>query len=258
MKVTGTGRLAAVAGVAAIATAGAVIARADDPGARTAQANGGLRVSPAGIERQAAAGVANTVTVTNDSRETLEITVNARPWRQSSTGQTSPNRRRTLGGVSISDKEFSLGSGDSKQLTVTKTSGSPLFGALEVIGLPRNADDRKGVVTGYRIVGALRFNPAERTFKLSIGSLKVSKKSLVLSVRNSGNTVEPVIGNVRLKGPLGTRQTSVDSTRILPRKRISLPLMSTKRLTPGRYTATITLRQGGQRFEATKRVRIRR
>lgn len=68
MKVTGTGRLAAVAGVAAIATAGAVIARADDPGARTAQANGGLRVSPAGIERQAAAGVANTVTVTNDSR----------------------------------------------------------------------------------------------------------------------------------------------------------------------------------------------
>jgi hypothetical protein len=258
LKVSGTGRLVAAAGVVAVATAGAVIARADDPSARTAQSAGGLRVSPAGVERDAAPGVANPVTVANRSRESLTITVNARPWTQSSSGATSPNRRRTLRGVTISDKEFTLAPGASKEVMVTQTSGSSLYGALEVIGLPRDADEQKGIVTGYRIVGALRYHPTARTYKLSAGKAKISKGFIVLPVRNSGNTVEPVTGTVRVKGPLGTRQGSIKATRILPRKRISLPLVSAKRLTAGRYTATITLRQGTERVEITKRIRVRR
>jgi hypothetical protein len=258
LKVSGTGRLVAAAGVLAVATAGAVIARADDPPAHTAQSEGGLWVSPAGIERQAAAGVANPVTVANRSRETLTITVNARPWTQSSSGSTSPNRRRSLRGVTVSDKEFTLAPGATKDLTVTQTSGSSLFGALEVIGLPRDAEDEKGIVAGYRIVGALRYNPAAPTYKLSAGKAKISKRFIVLPVRNSGNTVESVMGSVSVKGPTGLRRDSIESTRILPRKRVSIPLMSTKRLTAGRYRVTVTLRQGDQRFEVTKRVRVRR
>ena len=109
-----------------------------------------------------------------------------------------------------------------------------------------------------RIVGALRYHPTARTYKLSAGKAKISKGFIVLPVRNSGNTVEPVTGTVRVKGPLGTRQGSIKATRILPRKRISLPLVSAKRLTAGRYTATITLRQGTERVEITKRIRVRR
>ena len=57
LKVSGTGRrVVAAAGVLAVATAGAVIARADDQSARSAQSAGGLAVSPAQIERSAAAG----------------------------------------------------------------------------------------------------------------------------------------------------------------------------------------------------------
>jgi hypothetical protein len=258
LKVSGTGRLVAAAGVVAVATAGAVIARADDQDARTAQSRGGLWVSPAGIERDAAPGVANPVTVANRSRESLTITVNARPWTQASSGNASPNRRRTLSGVTVSDKEFTLAPGASKELTVTQTSGSSLFGALEVIGLPRNAEDRKGIVAGYRIIGALRYNPTARTYKLSAGAAKVSKGFVVLPIRNSGNTVDPIAGTVRMRGPLGTRQGSVKALRILPRKRVSVPLVSAKGLTAGTYTATVTLRQGKERFEFSKRIRVRR
>ena len=258
LKVSGTGRLVAAVGVVAVATAGAVIARADEQSARTAQSSGGLRVSPAKIERQAAPGVASPVKVTNNSREALTISVNARPWTQSSSGLASPNRRRTLSGVTISEKEFTLAPGAEKDLTVTQTAGTSMYGALEVVGLPRNASTRKGIVTGYRIVGALRFNPAVRTYNVSAGAAKVSKGFIVLPVRNTGNTVEPVSGSVRVSGPLGTRQGSVKATRILPGKRVSVPLVSTKGLTAGTYRASVTLRQGDKRFTVSKQIRVRR
>jgi len=262
LKVSGTGRrVGAAAGVLAVATAGAVIARADDQNARTAQATGGLAVSPAQIERPAAAGAANVVTLANNSRETLNITVKARPWTQSSSGLASPNRRRTLSGVTVSDGSFTLAAGAKRDVTVTlggAPAGGSLYGALEVVGLPRTAQTRKGVVTGYRLVGALRYNPATPTYALSVASAKVSKGMIVLPIRSTGNTAEPVTGTVRVRGPLGTRQGSIKATRILPRKRVSVPLVSTKGLTAGRYTATVSLRQGDKRFNVSKRITVRR
>jgi hypothetical protein len=261
LKVSGTGRVVAAAGVLAAATAGAVIARADDQGARTAQTSGGLAVSPATIERAAAAGVANAVTVTNNSREALNITVKARPWTQSSSGLASPNRRRSLSGVTVSDGSFTLAAGAKQDVTVTlggAPAGGSLYGALEVVGLPSKAKTGKGVVTGYRLVGALRYNPATPTYALKGASAKVSKRMIVLPVRSTGNTAEPVTGTVRVRGPLGTRQGAIKATRILPGKRVSLPLASTKGLTAGRYTATVSLRQGSKRFTISKRITVRR
>jgi hypothetical protein len=251
----------AAAGVLAVATAGAVIARADDQNARTAQTSGGLAVSPATIERAAAAGVANAVTVTNNSRAALEVTVKARPWTQSSSGLASPNRRRSLSGVTVSDDSFTLAAGAKRDVTVT-LGGAPargsLYGALEVVGLPRNAATRKGVVTGYRIIGTLRYNPATPTYALTAAAAKISKGSIVLPVRSTGNTAAPVTGTVRVRGPLGTRQGAIKATRILPGKRVSLPLASARRLTAGRYTVTASLRQGNKRFEISKRITVRR
>jgi hypothetical protein len=262
LKVSGTGRrVVAAAGVVAVATAGAVIARADDQDARSAQTTGGLAISPAKIERAAAAGAANAVTVANNSRQTLTVSVKARPWTQSSSGLASPNRRRTLSGVTISDDSFTLAAGAKRDVTVTlggAPAGGSLYGALEIIGLPRNAATRKGVVTGYRLIGALRYNPVTPRYALSASSAKVSKGMLVLPIRNTGNTAEPVTGTVRLRGALGTRQSSIRATRILPRKRVSVPLASTKGLRAGRYTATVSLRQGTERINITKRIRVRR
>ena len=229
LKVSGTGRrVVAAAGVLAVAAAGAVIARADEQSARSAQTSGGLAVSPAHDRaRQPAAGAANVVTVANNSREALTVSVKARPWTQSSSGLASPNRRRSLSGVTVSDDSFTLAAGAKRDVTVTlggAPAGGSLYGALEVVGLPRTAATRKGVVTGYRLIGALRYNPATPTYALTGAAAKVSKGTIVLPVRSTGNTAEPVTGTVRVRGPLGTRQGSIKATRILPGKRVSLPL----------------------------------
>jgi hypothetical protein len=266
LKVSGTGRRAiAAAGVVAAIAGGAVIARADDPPARAAQATGGLAISPIVIERQATVGASNILTVANKSREAVNVTVAARPWTQSASGKTSPNRRKTLPEIAVSEDSFTLAPGANKEVTVTLRSaprGNSLYGAVEVIGLPRDVASRKGVVAGYRLIGTMRLNPAAKTYNLSAGAARIvgkgSNRTLTLAVRNAGNTIDPVTGSVRLRGPLGTREVPVDGTRILPGKSLRLALARTSRLQPGRYTAVVSLRQGSERLNVTKRIRVRR
>lgn len=205
------------------------------------------------------------MTVANKSRSALDVRVKTRPWIQSSSGATSPNRRRTLGGVRVSDEAFTLAPGASKQVTVTLAgmpSGGSLFGALEVVGLPEDLEDRKGIVTGYRLVSALRYTAAVPRSAFRPGAVKVvgkgRDKTLTLSVRNTGNTIEPVSGRVRLRGALGTRNASVKATRILPGKSIRLGLFSGGALRAGEYTATIRLTQAGETKNLTKRITVRR
>jgi hypothetical protein len=251
--------------VVAAIVGGAVVARADDPGARAAQATGGLSLSPIVIERQTAVGGSNILRIANNSREEIDVTVTARPWTQSSSGNTSPNRRKTLPALAVSEDKFSLAPGANKEITVTLRSaprGNSLYGAVEVIGLPTNVARRKGAVVGYRLIGTVRLNPPTPTYNLRAGAARItgkgSKRMLTLTVRSTGNTIEPVTGSVRLRGPLGTRQGSVDGMRILPGKTLRLGLVRASGLQPGRYTATIELRQGSERLNVTKRIRVRR
>jgi hypothetical protein len=254
-----TGAVAAIAG-------GTVIARADDgPSAKAAQASGGLSLSPVMIERPAAVGAANVVTVANKSEDPLAVTVAARPWTQSASGAVSPNRRGTLGAVSLSDDSFTLAPGASKPVTVTLRSaptGGSLYGALEVVGLPADAKKRKGVTLGYRLLSSLRLNSSTPTYGLKGGSVKVtgkgSKRVVTLSVRNTGNTIEPVTGAVRLRGPLGTQNGTIKATRILPGKTVRLALGTGRSLPAGSYSATITLTQAQKRTTITKKIRVRR
>jgi hypothetical protein len=264
--VSGAGRrVVAIAGVVAVAAAGAVMARADDDGARKAQDTGGLSVIPAKIERPAVIGAANVVSIANNSNEALTVAVTARPWTQSSSGLVSPNRRSELGAVAVSEDSFILAPGAKKDVSVTlrsTQSGGSAYGALEVIGLPPETTTRKGVVTGYRILGTLRYTPATRTYNIAAGSAKVagkgSKRALAVTVRNRGNTVEPVSGTVRVRTSLGTRQGVIRDTRILPGKSVALPLLPVRGLRPGSYRASIELEQGDKTFNITKRIRVRR
>jgi hypothetical protein len=261
-----TGRRVVVAGaVLAAATGGAVIARADDARPRAAAAAGGLAITPVLIEKPAAVGPVATVTVANRSKEKLDVTVTARPWVQSSSGAVSVNRRKTLGAVGVSDDGFALAPGASKVVAVTlraAPSGGSAYGGLEVIGLPAGAADKQGVVAGYRLVSSLRLNPAKPVLRLEASAAKLAgagaDRAAVLPVRNAGNTLEPISGSVRLKGPLGTRQRSIGKLRILPGKTVNLLLSSAKSLPAGSYTATVQLAQGTATTSITKRLRIKR
>jgi hypothetical protein len=264
--VSGTGRKTiAAAGVLAAIAGGAVIARADDPGARTAQSSGGLSASPVLIERTTQVGGTNTVTVANRSGGTLDVTVNARPWTQSASGLVSPKRTATLANMDVSEKSFELAPGKTKDVTLTLKSapaGGYLYGAIEVVGVPNDLAKRKGVVAGYRILGSLRFNSPAPVYNLKLGAAKVagkgSKKTLTLAVRNAGNTIAPVTGTVRLKGPTGTKNLSVKGTRILPGKNIALGLASGSSLSAGKYTATVALTQAKKKTTISKRITLRR
>ena len=204
---------AGAAVAAAVVTAGAVIAQADGTKAGVAALPGGLAVANGSVERQAVPGAANTFKVTNNSAKALAVAVNARPWTQSASGQASPNRRSTLLNIGLSESAFTLAPGDSRDVTVTLKSAPQgyQYGALEIVGLPTDLAKRKGIVTGYRLVGALRYKSAAPTYALKVGAAKVKSGMVTLGVTSSGNTAEPVSGTVRLKGPLGTRQASVKS-----------------------------------------------
>jgi hypothetical protein len=261
-------RAIVAASVAAAIAGGAVIARADDaaqPRATAAATDNGLGIRPAVIEMTAAAGPVHTVRVENHSKQTLSITLAARPWVQSSGGAVSADRRRTLAGVSLSATSFSLAPKGVKDVTVTLGSvpaAGYVYGGIEVIGLPADAADQKGVTVGYRLISSLRLNPAAPVLSLKAGSAKVvgsgDARAVVLPVRNAGNTVQPVSGSVSLKGALGTRRRSISALRILPGKTVNLLLSPAKILSAGSYTASVRLKQGKQTTAITKKLRITR
>ncbi len=254
----------AVAGVvvAAAVAGGAVIARADGAPPRASAAAGGLVLKPVLIEKQAAAGIVGTVLIANHSAKRVDVTVAARPWIQSSSGAVSVNRRKTLSSIQFSDTSFSLAAGGEKTVTVSSSGATPLFGGIEVIGLPAGAADQDGVVVGYRLIGSLRLNPAATQLGLKAGKPKVTgsgkQAAVVLPVKNTGNTVQPVTGTVSLKSALGTRRRDLHSVRILPGKTVNVLLSTIRALRPGSYTAKVRLTQGGETMTVTKKVRVKK
>lgn len=249
----------AVVAAGVLVAGGAGLAQAGDArNGRIAADDGGLSVSPFGVERTAAVGAKDEITIANRSKAALTITVKARPWTQSASGAVSPNRRSTLGAVKVSEGDFTLAPGQERKLDVTlgaTAANGSLYGALEVVGVPEDVASRKGVVTGYRLVGALRYHPSAKTYKLTAGTPKVSKGQVLLPLRSEGNTNDAVTGTVRLKGALGTKNGSIKATRILPGKRVNLALG--KNLRAGSYTATVSLKQGKLKTTVTKKLRVK-
>jgi hypothetical protein len=261
MSMVGRRAFAGVVVLAAV-SGGAVIARADDAKPRAAAAEGGLKVGPVVIEKPAAAGAVATLTVANNSSKRVDVKLAARPWVQSSSGAVSLNRKKSLSGIELSDTSFELAAHAHKDVAVTSSNGASLYGGIEVIGLPDGAEDKDGVVLGYRLVSSLRLNPATPVLSLVASNPKVtgsgSKRAVVLPVKNAGNTVQPVSGSVSLKSALGTRNRDLDSLRILPGKRVNVLLSRTGALKPGSYTATVRLTQGGKTTTVSKKVRVSR
>lgn len=228
---------------------------------RIAQDQGGLAVAPLKVDRAAAVGATDSITVSNRSQETLSIEVKARPWTQSSTtGDVAPNRRGSLGGVRVTGGSFSLAPGQERAVDValvSAPSGGSLYGALEVVGLPADVKTRKGLVTGYRLVGPLRYQPAEKTYSLRASAARVRDGKIVLPVRSRGNTNAVVSATAEIRGATGTKRGSARAA-ILPGKQVNLALLSAKSLRAGTYTVKARLKQGTQTTTVTKTVRVKR
>ena len=148
---------------------------------------------PGTIEHGAQPGALATMTVANRSTTPLAVTVTARPWVQSASGKVSPNRRATLPGVSVDKASFTLAPGAEQAVTATLNSAPSagyLYGAIEAVGVPTDLSKRKGVVLGYRLVGALRILPAAPKTGLTAGTAKAVKGTAVVPVKNTGNTLD--------------------------------------------------------------------
>src|SRR3954471_4872761 len=232
----------------ALGAGGAVVSRdAAAGGAAAKQNDGGLSPSPALIEHNAQAGTLATMTVANRSAAPLAVTVTPRPWTQNAAGKVSPNRAKTLAGVSVSQGKFTLSPGQEQQITVTlgaAPSAGFEYGGIEVIGLPTDAATRKGLVLGYRVVGTLRILPSSPKAAITAGKITTTKGSGLLPIKNTGNTIDPVSGSLSVKDARGTRNATVPPVKILPGNTIKLPLGSS--LTKGTASAKVVLKQRGK------------
>jgi hypothetical protein len=246
---------AVVAGVAATQ-----VASADSPRSAAAAAQGGLSVTPSIVETTARNGASVSTTVTNTTGGKLRVRVRARPWRQARSGTVAANRARRLSGVGLSATRFTLAPNARRSVTLTlRSTRASLFGALEVVGKP--VKKRRGINVAYRLISSVRFNPAAsaRRYRVRAGSARVSGRTLSLLVRNAGNTVDPIGGSVSVSGAGGGRSGTISPVRILPGNLVALRAASLSGLPRGRYTARITLTQGGQRRAGvTRSFRVRR
>jgi hypothetical protein len=256
-KYMALGAVVAALGAGA-AAAGQMAAAGGKAAARQDQS--GLSMTPVIVERQASAGPIATYTIANRSSAPLAITVTPRPWAQAPNGKVSPDRRKTLNAnVSVSEPRFDLAPGEVKNVAVNLTSvpsSGSLYGALEIVGLPQDAATRKGVVLGYRLVGAIRMTPASPTTGLKVGNPKAAGRTATISVKNTGNTIDPVSVSLRVKGATGTRTPTVPALRILPGNTVQIPVGN--KLQRGTYTVTLQLSQRGKRVtKYTKKLRVK-
>ncbi|HEX5926965.1 MAG TPA: hypothetical protein VFY45_24280 [Baekduia sp.] len=230
--------------------------------AASTTAAGGLSIAPAFLEHEAQPGSVGQIRVANGSAKALTVTVRARPWIQERGGAVRPDGRRTLGQVRLSATTFTLAPGEARTVSATLLSrpafGS-LYGTIDVLGTPQGARPRNGILARYRLLGGLRLNPsaAQRRLRVRVGAPRIDTKGVVVPVRNTGNTVEPLTGSTRILGATGTLRGTIASQRILPGGLVDVGLRR-GRLQAGRYTAAVTVRQGGRQVaKVTRTFRVR-
>jgi hypothetical protein len=223
-------------------------------GAAEATATGGLSVSPGIFKHAAAVGGLGAMEVSNTSGKPLQVTLTPRPWLQSSSGSVSANRRGMLGKVRLRPGSFRLAPGATRRVGVSLSrppARGSLYGALEVTGAPRRRGG-KGIRIAYRLVTGLRLYPRPGTQTLSARAGRLIQHgttrhgSLLMAVRNTGNTIVPIGASVNIKGNGHSLTASGVPKAILPGATVNLPLTRLRGTLPrGRYRVKVRLSQGG-------------
>src|ERR1700754_1830708 len=229
-------------------------------GAGPAYADGGLSVTPAVLEHRAQLGSVGSYTLNNTTKETLRVTVTVRPWKQQLDGKVISDPKANLSRyVRATKKTITLAAGAKAPVSFRMVRRAPtgsLYASVEAFGKPTNTKGRKGIIPQYRIISSLRLNPAKQSFKLKTGAAQVRSGTLLLPVRNLGNTIEPVSGTYTLSGA-GSRKGTIAGMKVIPGKLVGLNLGAMKGMKKGRYTVTASLTQAGKKITARTSVTVR-
>jgi hypothetical protein len=258
------GRSRHLAGAVALAAAGlatgGVIAQADDATPRAKAAAGGVSLTPQTVEHTARKGSLGSVTIKNTTSGTLKMTVRVRPWIQNrTTGQVNPNLNVSLSRyVAANASSFNLGAGASKVVSIMQRRtppGGSLYAAIEVLGKPRNAKARNGIIPNYRVVGRLRANPTRKRVSLRAGTIgfigRGSGRQVVMPIRNTGNTLDPIGGSVTFTGPTG-KTNALKAITPIPGQVVNLIGGHISTFKKGKYTARWSITQGTKRYTAVR------
>lgn len=258
---------ATVLAVAGVAT-GAVIAQADSqtgPVARAAASSGGVSLRPDTVEHVARKGRVGRITVKNTTKGTLKMWVNVRPWRQNRfNGNVMPNFRANLSPYVRANKHsFRLRAGKSRRLTIrvrrTPPHGS-LYAALEVFGKQLHAKARNGIIPQYRIVGRVRLDPRHRRPRARIGTANLvgrgKGRTLILQVRNTGNTLDAVAGTASITGPM-RKTINLTPATIVPGQVVYVKALNVSGMKRGFYHVRFNVTQGNRRYTANRIFRLR-
>lgn len=217
-------------------------------------AGGGLSVSPGILEHTANPGGVGAVTISNTTGASMAVKLALRPWVQSRGGEVSPNRSRTLGEVRPNASSFTLAAGASRTVGISlarRPAGGSLYGGVEVTGVP-SGQAGGGIKVDYRLISSLRLDPpgGAQAFRAQAGSLieqgSTRQGTLLLAVRNSGNTIVPIGGTARISGQGHSLSANATAKVIVPGATVNVPLTQLLgSLPPGRYTVSVALSQGG-------------
>jgi hypothetical protein len=232
-----TRRLAAPVVVAVVGVLGA---------AGTAHAqSGGLSVTPASLENRAKLGTVGSLTLNNTTKESLRVTVTVRPWRQQLNGTVLSDPRSNLTRyVRATTRSFVIGAGAKKPISFRMVRRlSSLYASVDILGKPTNTKGRKGIIPNYRLISKLRLNPSKKTYRFRTGAAQVRSGSVILPVRNLGNSIDPISGTYRISGP-ASKAGNAAAIAALPGKLVGLNLGATRGMKKGKYTVTATVKQG--------------
>jgi hypothetical protein len=241
-----------------------IAAQADDsaPRAQAAQ-QGGVSISPARIEAKAKRGTVASYTVKNTTKDTLRVTVTIRPWVQNrQTGGVALNKRANLSPYVVSSPQtFDLkpGSRSLKLRMKRMTAAGSLYGGIQVFAKQKKKKATNGIIPQYEVIGALRLNASRKRPNLRIGATDVvgrgNNRSLILAVRNTGNTLDPVGGTVKITGPTG-RNATIPQVSVVPGQVVYLKGGSLRGMKGGNYTGEWSLTQGGKRYTVKRTFKL--
>jgi hypothetical protein len=229
-------------------------------GAVPAYADGGLSVTPAVLEHRAHLGSVGSFTLNNTTKESLRVRVTVRPWRQQLNGTVISDPRANLTRyVRATRRSFTLRAGARVPVRfrmVRRVKGGSLYAAVEAFGKPTKTKGRKGIIPQYKIISSMRLNPKRKSYRLKTGAAQVRGGSLILPVRNLGNSIDPVYGTYSLSGA-GSRRGNIAGVKVIPGKLVGLSLGAVRGLKKGRYTVSASLVQGSKRVTARTSVTVR-
>jgi hypothetical protein len=257
-------RMAAGAAVLAVAgaAAGGAIAQAKGGAAPVAQAaaGGGISLRPDTVEHLATKGSVGRVTIKNTTNGTLRATVTVRPWSQNRvTGNVSENYRVNLSPYVVANVgTFNLGAGRSRTVTMrvrrTPPHGS-LYAALDVFAKQLHVKKRNGIIPQYRVVGRVRLNPRHKRPALRIGTANIigrgKGRTLILQVRNTGNTLDAVTGTANITGPM-RKTVNLTPVAIVPGQVVFVRALNISGMMKGLYHVTFNVAQGSRHYRANR------